>query len=165
MHPDNTDQHFIRLLEQNRGLLYKVGRTYTRNTADLEDLVQEIIYQLWRSWSKYDAGRKYSTWMYRIALNVAISYYRSRKKQAPMETMEELAGETGATVPDAWQSEEPVDKLYAAIGRLKDLDKALLLLYLDERPQKEIAEITGLTETNVSTRIQRAKEKLKKELQ
>ena len=120
-------------------------------------MVQEIVLQLWRAFDRYNAEYKYSTWVYRIALNVAISFYRkesSRKK---------ISHDLTDAVFDLAEAEDPAAKeanmqlLQQFIGGLKELDKALMLLYLEERSYKEIARIIGITETNVATKLSRIK--------
>ncbi|WP_242674985.1 RNA polymerase sigma factor [Niastella populi] len=131
------------------------------HSEDRKDLIQEIIVQLWRSFDQYNDKYKYTTWMYRIALNVAISFYRreNRRKQLtnPLpDNIFDLADEN-----NGGETGKQISYLNQFIGELKELDKALVLLYLEEKSQQEIAEITGISETNVSTRIGRIKKILK----
>ncbi len=140
-----------------------MARVYGRTGADRDDLVQETTVQLWRSYPRYDARLKFSTWMYRIALNVAISFQRreSTRSQhlAPAgDEVLQVIGE-GDAEPD-----EEVALLYRAIGRLDDLNKALAMLYLDGHSHAEISEVLGITATNVATRIGRLKDKLRDSL-
>lgn len=152
---------FLSIIEQNKGIIYKVANAYCGNAEDKKDLIQEIIVQLWRSFHRYNNQYKYSTWMYRIALNTAISFYRkeNRRKQlsSPFSaTILDLAEDNTITETDT-----NLGHLQQFIAGLKELDKALMLLYLEEKSQKEIAGITGISETNVSTRIGRIKKMLK----
>ena len=153
---------FEALLQAHRGIVLKVANTYCRDPHERADLTQEIAIQLWRAFPAFDAARTFSTWMYRIALNVAISYRRGsglrERHNAPLDPQ---AHDIAA---DAEPADERVQALYRCIDALDPLNRALLLLYLDERSQREIAEILGLTETNVSTRIGRLKERLRREL-
>ena len=158
-------QQFQGLLERHRGILFKVANTYTRGEHDIADLVQEIATQAWRAFAKYDGVRPFSTWLYRIALNVAISYVRSaalhERHVEPLDA--ELHDVIGPAVPDA-EGDEGRLLLYRCIDRLDPLNRALLLLYLDERSQREIAEILGISETNVATKIGRLKERLRNDM-
>ena len=153
---------FLRLVEENKGILYKISSSYCRHAGDREDLIQEMIYQLWRSSGKYDNTQKFSTYMYRIALNVAISFYRRNSRggvRVALDADVELVEEEGMD-----ELEEQVELLQRWVRSLGELDKALMILYLEERPYREIAEILGVTETNVGTKIARLKERLKKQL-
>jgi len=158
-----TDQTtiFLSVIEQNKGIIYKVANAYCANAEDRKDLIQEIIVQLWRSFNRYNNQYKYSTWMYRIALNTAISFYRKenhrRQLSSPLSANILDLAEDNA-IPE---TNTNIGHLQQFIAGLKELDKALMLLYLEEKSQKEIAGITGISETNVSTRIGRIKKILK----
>lgn len=152
---------FIRLIRENKRIIYKICNSYCAIKDDRDDLAQEIIYHLWKSFHSFNPDFKYSTWMYRIALNVAISFYRQEKKFKDHDSISE-----GLIVfeenPDAKTEEENnLRLLQKFINDLKEIDKAIILLYLDDNSHKEIAEITGFTETNVATKINRIKEKLR----
>ena len=156
---------FLRLIEDNKGILYKISTSYCRNAGDRDDLMQEMIYQLWKSGEKFDDNYKFPTWMYRIALNVAISFYRKTSRSGVRVA---LAAELHLPDPDsghrADELEERIDLLQQFIASLGDLDKALMILYLEERSYREIAEILGITETNVATKLSRVKGRLKQQL-
>jgi RNA polymerase sigma factor (sigma-70 family) len=155
---------FEHLLREHRGIVYKVAGIYSRNAADRDDLVQEIGAQLWRSFGRYDEARaKFSTWMYRIALNVAISQAR-RERWSDADRFEPLDRHHLDTVGGGEPIQEPDERLhalYAFIGRLDPLNRALILLYLDDRSYGEIADILGISETNVATKISRIKQTLR----
>jgi RNA polymerase sigma-70 factor (ECF subfamily) len=160
MSPANTKDHFLQLIEQYKGIIYKVSRSYGKNEADREDLFQEIIIQLWSAFDRYNDQYKLSTWMYRIALNVAISFYRKERKRIETESlltesMTEIADDTGEEL------NENIRVLQQFISELRELDKALMILYLESKSYREIADILGITETNVATRISRIKDLLK----
>jgi RNA polymerase sigma factor (sigma-70 family) len=156
-------QRFAALLHEHRKIVFKVAGLYSRNAADREDLVQEISAQLWRSFGAYDPARaKFSTWMYRIALNVAISQLRrehgshaDRFEPLELHHLETVGGES------AHEPDERLTELYAFIGQLDPLHRALILLYLEDRSYTEMAEILGISETNVATKISRIKQKLR----
>ncbi|OQP59721.1 RNA polymerase subunit sigma-70 [Niastella vici] len=152
---------FLSIIEKNRGIIYKVANAYCVNAEDRKDLIQEIIVQLWRSFHRYNDQYKYSTWMYRIALNTAISFYRkeNRRKQLSSPLSDNILDLTEDNTPI--ETDTHLGHLQQFIAGLKELDKALMLLYLEEKSQKEIAGITGISETNVSTRIARIKKILK----
>jgi RNA polymerase sigma factor (sigma-70 family) len=156
---DNLD--FESIIEKNKGIIYKVANSYCKDPDDRKDLVQEIIIQLWRSFNQFDHSSKFSTWMYRVALNVAISFYRKDSKRKMVAT--ELTESIIAIIPENEPSEREgqINQLQHFIGELKDMDRALMILYLEDKSQKEMGEIMGITETNVSTKIARIKEKLR----
>jgi RNA polymerase sigma factor (sigma-70 family) len=157
-----VQEHFQSRIEEHKKVLYKVCNSYCRDRDARDDLAQEIIIQLWQSFEKYDESRRFSTWMYRIALNVAISFYRREKTRtryviSDEEHLLEAANESES------QSDE-IRVLYEFIDGLDSLNKALVLLYLDGNNYQEIAEIVGISETNVATKISRLKSKMKQEL-
>jgi RNA polymerase sigma factor (sigma-70 family) len=150
-------ERFNELLESHRGILFKVANTYCRHPQDREDLAQEVTFQLWKAFPSYDDRRPFPTWMYRIALNVAISHARrGRNETLPLD----------AILDQREQSKEQdprLNTLYAFIDKLDDLNRALLLLYMEERSYQEIAEILGISETNVATKISRLKQRIRQE--
>ena len=162
----DRQQAFGTLLQRHAGIVFKVANTYARLPEDRADLAQEIAAQLWHAWSRYDPARSVSTWMYRVALNVAISHVRvqarrQRHDAVPLdENLHDIA-DTGAVDHETGQQ---LRLLQAFIARQPPLDRALLLLYLEERPQREIAEILGIGESNVSTKIGRLKQRIRDEL-
>lgn len=155
---DKSEQ-FLTVINSNKGIIYKIANSYCKNRDYRNDLVQEIIIQLWKSFDNYNQQYEHSTWMYRIALNVAISFYRKSKKDLSTPLTESIL----AMVSDeeSGELEENVRLLYQFINELDDLNKALMILYLDNKTHKEMAEVLGITETNVATKIGRIKEKLK----
>lgn len=160
----DRDWQFRELIERHRGIVFKVANSYANGAQDREDLAQEIAVQLWRAFAKYDGTRAFSTWMYRIALNVAISHLRERNRHTDHhEPFDEAAHDVPAADADP-ESDARVRELYCCIARLDPLNRALLILYLDERSQREIAEILGISETNVATRIGRLKERLRNDM-
>jgi RNA polymerase sigma factor (sigma-70 family) len=154
-------ESFQSLVDEHKKILYKVCNSYSRNWDDREDLAQEIIVQLWRSFGSFDGRCRFSTWMYRIALNVAISFYRreSTRTRYVLSDDEQLLSATDET---ANQSAE-IHALYQFIEGLEPLSKALVLLYLDGNSYLEIADVLGISETNVATKISRLKQTMKQE--
>jgi RNA polymerase sigma factor (sigma-70 family) len=157
-----SQERFLALLDEHKKILYKVAGSYSRTPEDRQDLEQEIVAQLWRSFDRYDESYKFSTWMYRIALNVAISFYRgesrrSRSTVSAGESILEIA-DPRATEPDAG-----LQILRRLIAQLDELDRALILLYLDGNRHDTIAEILGISETNVGTKIGRIKQRLRRD--
>ncbi len=155
-------ERFQTLLDEHKKILYKVCNSYCRSRGDREDLAQEIIVQLWRSFESFDARCRFSTWMYRIALNVAISFYRRESTRTRLvlsetEQILNVADERATTSPE-------VDALYEFIGGLDVLSKALMLLYLDGHSYLEIADVLGISESNVATKISRMKQTMRREV-
>ena len=159
-------EQFIKTIDEHKKIIYKIVNSFCPNKDDRKDLEQEIIIHLWNSFDKYDSNYKYSTWMYRIALNVAISFYRKEKKWS---LKNDFYNEESIfrIVEDNSEEEAQLDYhlklLQEFIHNLNELNKALMLLYLEEKSYEEIAEILGITKTNVATKISRIKLKLKKE--
>ena len=164
MNPQPDKDQFLLLIQQNKKLIFKVCNTYCRDEEDRKDLVQEVIIQLWHSYPNYNNQYKLSTWMYRIALNTAISFYRSNHKRTGgtvsiNEEIFNIADDTETTR----QLDEKVILLHQFINQLDELNKALMILYLDKNSYKDIADILGITETNVATKISRIKQHLKQQ--
>jgi RNA polymerase sigma factor (sigma-70 family) len=151
---------FERLLAEHRGIVLKIAASYARGTDERADLAQEIALQLWRAWPRYSPERAFSTWMYRIALNVAISSFRSRP---PMhEGLDDsVHGDlVGRDDVDA-ESAQRMALVQRAMQALAAPDRALLLLHLEGRNHREAGEILGLTETNAATRLSRIRKQLR----
>jgi RNA polymerase sigma-70 factor (ECF subfamily) len=160
-------REFGDLLERHRGIVLKVAGSYAASPDDRADLAQDIAAQLWRAWPSYEPHRPVTTWMYRIALNVAISHLRGRslrdRHHVPLEDgLDDIAGD--ARGDDAHAADQQVRLLREVIARLPPMDRALMLLYLDERGHREIAEILGIGESNVATKISRLKQRIRSEL-
>jgi len=161
-----ADAHakFSAHIGDNKGILYKVAHTYCHNSEDRKDLVQEIVVQLWKSYDRYDARFKFSTWMYRVALNTAISAYRRTQRRTVLvvphaDILGEPAAEPANCAPDP-----RIEDLHRIIGGLNELNRALMLLYLEDRSYHEIATILGITETNVATKLNRLKQRIRDQI-
>lgn len=153
---------FQALLARHEKIVFKVAGMYCRNAEDRRDLAQEILVQAWRSFGGYDATRPFSTWMYRIALNVAISFARQAGHRARhVVSLDGDALEVGDDSAAMREPDERVRALYAFIHSLDALNRALMLLYLEDRSYREIAEVLGITETNVATKINRLKQRIR----
>ena len=153
---------FAELLQRHRGIVLRIAGTYARGAADREDLAQEIAVQLWRAWPRYDPRRNFTTWMYRVALNVGISHLRGdgrrREHLVPLDDGLHDAPDPGAADPER---DQQLSMLHGFIATLEPLNRALLLLYLEERSTRDIADVLGLSETNVTTRISRLRQRIR----
>lgn len=167
MEADKKEQ-FIKTIDNHKKIIYKIVNSYCKNKEDRKDLEQDIIIQLWNSFDNYNSAYKYTTWMYRIALNVAISFYRKGKKQLIRNDV--FIEESIFKIEEDTSEEQSIlnyhlKLLQHFINNLNELNKALMLLYLEEKSYEEISEILGISKTNVATKISRIKLKLKKEFQ
>ncbi len=162
---DQRRQQFEDLLQLHQAIVFKAANTYCWRVDDRADLVQEIVVQLWRAWPRYDPARSFTTWMYRIALNVAISFVRQevRRREVSVPLDETLHDTVGAPGVDP-ANRDRLQQLQRFIDRQPPLDRALLLLYLEDRSQREISEILGITPTNVSTKLSRLKQRMRNEI-
>lgn len=151
-----AESEFLSLLEDNQGILHKVCRMYARTEDARRDLFQDIVVQMWRAWPNFRQGSKVSTWMYRIALNVAISGLRRR--QTPTEALTETQYRLPVAEPE---DSERVARLYAALDALSPVEKSFALLLLDDYTYEEMADITGLTTDHLRVKMFRIREKLK----
>ena len=158
-------EKFVRLLDEHSGITRKVAAGYSNSLADRDDLMQEITLQLWKAYPRYSPERPFSTWMYRIALNVAISFLRSNsrpvRRTIPLDEMSREPADESAGSPE---DGERVAILRRIVAALEPLDRALMLLYLDDHSYREIASILGITETNVATKLNRLKQRVRRDI-
>ncbi|MDR2010870.1 MAG: sigma-70 family RNA polymerase sigma factor [Bacteroidales bacterium] len=157
-------EKFIAIIKEHQALIYKVCHSYCQEAENRNDLQQDILLQLWYSMEKFDGRVKFSTWVYRIALNTAISFYRKNKKHQEKKTS---IDESIISLPEMEadnSQKENITILYRFINNLNHFDKALILLYLDDFKYEEIAEILGISKTNVATKISRIKQTLKNQI-
>jgi RNA polymerase sigma-70 factor (ECF subfamily) len=154
-------QAFIRLVNEHRGMLYKVCRLYCFTEPDRQDLFQEIVIQLWRSYASFRGEAKFSTWLYRIALNTAISGLRKQQRLISPTDPGQLPTELQDIQYPA-EKEEQLQLLYAAIEQLSEVEKALTMLYLEDKSYLEMEEILGISQNNLRVKMNRIKEKLRK---
>jgi len=158
---DVEKDKFISVIKDNQKLIYKICISYCPNPENRKDLQQEILIQLWSSFSKFDGRVKISTWIYQIALNTAISFYRGDCKHKDKKMTIDASIISLSYFEQESEQDENIVMLYHFIERLDEMDKALILLYLDDNKYKDIADILGITETNVATKISRIKKNLK----
>jgi len=157
---DNSEleKRFIEMVKQNERVIYKVCSFYASNDDPLSDLYQDVVCNLWTAYPKFRGACSISTWIYRIALNTCISNFR-KKKRSPQRI--DLSGLQDAFIqPDDLTAE--IREMYRLIRQLKNLERAIILLYLEEKSYQEIADITGLSLSNVAVKLKRVKEKLVK---
>jgi RNA polymerase sigma-70 factor (ECF subfamily) len=152
----SKEELFIDFLEKNKGLIVKVAGVYCNDHDERRDLIQDIILQLWRAFPAFNGSASITTWTYRIALNVSISYLR--KSSTRKKTQEGYRQQTSFIEWDAHFKDERLELLYHYINFLKPMDKAIIILHLDGIKNKEVAEIVGIKPTTVSTRLQRIKD-------
>jgi len=154
MERQKLEAEFLEMIRKNNRIIYKVASFYADEYYTLDDLYQDVVLNLWKGFPNFRQESRESTWIYRIALNTCVTFYRKNSRRP---TFVELTPDLKAYTEET----EAVAELYACINRLGKLERALILLYLEDRPYKEIAEIMGITTTNVSTKINRIKVKLK----
>ncbi len=151
------DQQFLDILNNHRGLIYKVCNLYCSDAEDRKDLFQEIVLQVWKSLGSFRGEAAITTWMYRIALNTAITHFKKEKRAGNPVPLFDI------DIPDVMESEDTEEltkQLFKAIDHLNKIDKSIILLYLEEKSYDEISEITGLTKSNVGVKLNRIKTKL-----
>jgi RNA polymerase sigma factor (sigma-70 family) len=159
----SKEKEFISLLKEHQRIIHKVCNLYMDAHADREDLFQEITLQAWKAYGNFRGDAKFSTWLYRVALNTAITFFRKEKRQPDIFSTE--------TVPDFNANdtydpiEEQVKAMYAAIGELSKIDKAIVMLYLEDYSYNDIGEMMGITANNVAVKMNRIKTKLKESTQ
>ena len=157
---EDLEAKFLSDFEKNQNIAHKICRIYTTSQDAHKDLFQEITIQLWKNYSKFRGDSKFSTWMYRVALNTAISLYRKSTRTIKTQDISDVAYKISSTDYDDTE-EVQLKSLYKAIHKLNDIDKALIFLYLEDKPYKEISETLGITSVNARVKMNRAKEKLK----
>jgi len=157
---NNKASIFTELVEKNQGIVHKVCRIYTDDKDSHDDLFQEIILQLWRSYDSFKGDSKFSTWMYRVSLNTAITLIRKKSKYSETDFNEAQFINIKSDDKDEFL-EERITLLYAAIRLLNDVERALVLLFLEDLPYKDIAETLGISEVNARVKMNRVKIKLK----
>jgi RNA polymerase sigma-70 factor (ECF subfamily) len=151
-------EEFISILKEHKKIIYKVSYTYCSDSESRKDLEQDIIFQLWRSIDKFDGRVKLSTWIYKVAFNTSISFFRKQSKIS--RNTYELDTNFITQTDKNYEEDENIALLYSAIKELNEFDRAIILLYLDGEKHKSISQIIGISETNVATKINRIKKAL-----
>jgi len=150
---------FAELVSKNQDIIHKVCNLYCNNLEDRRDLFQDVLYQLWKSYPSFRHESKFTTWMYRVALNTAITRFKKFKKSPKSEDLNERTFQLADYQDDT--IDEKLKMLYEAINQLSKIERAIIMLHLEENSYQEIAQIIGITETNVGVKINRIKKKLK----
>ncbi|RNI31582.1 RNA polymerase sigma factor [Rufibacter latericius] len=158
----DLQEQFTHVIQENKGLILKIAAMYTNTLDDRKDLQQEIVFQLWKSYASFKQESKLSTWMYRVALNTAISQLQQTKRRVSTTPLELDADGLAEEYDKA--EEEQIQQMHAQIQSLNLLDRGIILLFLEGKKYDEIAAIVGITSSNVGTRISRIKEKLRTQL-
>lgn len=159
--PKSLENNFLNDFEANQNIVHKICRIYTTNSNDHKDLFQEITIQVWKNYTKFRGDAKFSTWLYRVALNTAISLYRKSSKRIKTQDISEVVFKVKSIDYDDTE-EQQLRALYVAIQNLSDIDKALVFLYLEDKSYREISNTLGISEVNARVKMNRAKDKLKK---
>lgn len=151
---------FTTLIEENQGIIHKVCRIYTDDAMAHNDLFQEIVLQLWKSYDSFKGDAKFSTWMYRVGINTAITLFRKKSRKPKIDRLDQHHFHIQSEERDE-NVEFQIKMLKKAINQLNDIERALVLLYLEELPYRDIAETMGITEVNARVKMNRIKKKLK----
>ncbi|MBY0479839.1 MAG: RNA polymerase sigma factor [Chitinophagaceae bacterium] len=159
----NAQKEFVTLLRTHQNIVHKVCNLYMDQYKDREDLFQEITLQAWKAYQSFRGDSKFSTWLYRVALNTAITFFRKEKRSPTIYT----TGELPEAVADETINpiEAQLKAMYTAIGDLSKIDKAIVMLYLEDYAYQEIGEMMGITANNVAVKMNRIKTKLKEQTQ
>ena len=157
---NNKETRFLELIEQNKGILFKICRIYQDDPADRDDLTQEMILQLWQVFDSFRGESKISSWMYRVALNTAITFFKKQKRRPDNEQLPENF-EQLQDRHDESGTEQRLALFHQALKHLNKVEKALIFLYMENQSSEEIAASLGITAINVRVRLNRTKNKLK----
>lgn len=154
------EKEFLQIITDNQGIIHKVCSIYCDLDEDRRDLFQEIIVQLWKSYPSFRNESKFSTWMYRVALNTAITTFKKDKRQPDRSGISFETLQMAEEIYDT-QTEEQIRMLHKAVAKLTGVEKSIILLFLEDKKYEEIAEITGITQNYVRVKMNRIKKKLK----
>lgn len=152
-----SDTFFQTFVQDNMAMIRHICGVYARSEEELKDFIQEVTIQLWKSHGKFAAKSKVSTWVYRVTLNVCLAMSRKNKRMAPPVSLDNVQ----ISEEIDHEEKERIELLYNAVRKLKEADRAIILLYLENKSYKEIAEILGMTVTNVGVKVNRLKTQLK----
>ncbi|WP_199121243.1 RNA polymerase sigma factor [Pedobacter sp. ASV28] len=156
--PEPSTANFLQLINENKGIIHKVTKMYMDKVEDREDLFQEIVMQLWKAYHTFKGSSKFSTWMYRVALNTAIIFFKKENRKVDKTSLNEQIDI--ADYNDNQEKEEKLAYLYRAVQELNPIEKALIFLFLENQSHKEISHNLGITEINARVKLNRTKEKL-----
>ena len=154
------EQRFVAQLEVNQNIVHKICRMYTNDQQSHKALFQEITIQLWRAYPKFRGDSKFSTWMYRVALNTAITLYRKSKRRIKTQDYDTVHFKI-SDIPYDDETEQQLNLMYKAVKQLNDIEKALVFLYLEDKNYRDISETLGISEVNARVKMNRIKTKLK----
>jgi RNA polymerase sigma-70 factor (ECF subfamily) len=165
--PTRDEDAFLQMVRDNDARLRRICRVYADDAGERDDLYQEVLTQLWRSFPSFDGSAEPGTWLYRVALNTALSHRRKEatRSEATLDDENPLWGADPPGPDDRLEAKDRRERLYAAIDQLDDIDTALVMMYLDETPYREMAEVLGISESHVGVKLHRAKKKLQALLQ
>ena len=159
-----NEKEFVTLVEEHQNLIHKICRLYTKSDTEHKDLFQEITIQLWKAYPKFRGDSKFSTWMYRVGINTAITLYRKSKRRIQSLSFEDVAYRVPQSKSYDDTEDEQIKAIYQPIKQLNDVEKAVVFLYLEDKSYKEISDTIGITEVNARVRMNRIKKKLIKQL-
>jgi RNA polymerase sigma-70 factor, ECF subfamily len=154
----SKEQEFVAIISHHQGLIIKVARMYSKSPDEEKDLSQEIVLQLWRSFGSYKGDAKITTWMYRVAINTAISLFRKSKNNINTQSLGDF---NCPDTPMDYEIEHQLASLYRLIKQLGEIEQAIVMMYLDDLSYKEIAENIGISEGNARVKMNRLKNTLK----
>jgi len=154
-----SEKEFLHQLNEHQKIIHKVCNLYMQLPEDKEDLFQEVTLQAWKAYHKFRGDAKFSTWLYRVALNTAITFFRKEKRQSFIDSVAEIPDQHIST--ENKLIEEQTKAMYAAIGELSRIDKAIVMLYLEDYSYAEISDIIGITANNIAVKMNRIKTKLR----
>jgi RNA polymerase sigma-70 factor (ECF subfamily) len=156
----NIQAEFTERINECKGIIYKICNLYASAPVDQEDLFQEIVMQLWKGWPRFRGDSKFSTWLYRVALNTAISDVQKQKRAVELSFPEFIPSEQLDPGTD-YEKEEKMERMYKAIAQLNEIDRAVVMLYLEDNSYEEMEEILGINQLSLRVKMNRAKEKLR----
>lgn len=154
-------EQFLDILEKNIGIIIKISRVYTKVEQDREDLINDITLELWKSFKNFKGDSKISTWIYRVSLNISMNYKRKKKNNSLFNSLNDFKKEDTHTWLEEEDTSSELEAIYDCIDELNKINKAIILLYLDGNSHEEISDITGISKTNVGTRISRIKDQIR----
>lgn len=161
MTKDKLSDQFLSVFEDNTGIIIKIARAFTKTSHDREDLINDIALELWKSFEGFKGDSKISTWIYRVAINISMNYKRKKKKDSFFSFLDDFKKVDSIPWLIEQDNSSESEILYNCIDELNEINKAIILLYLDGNSHDEISEIMGISKTNVGTRIGRIKEQIR----